>query len=215
MFAAPPIFLYLVSQFYPLYLDRALIGSAIMLYVLLAWLFIKGGLPSVFKVALGALGVIAIAIGLYTHYTWSTFPNSPFRQAMQAVADQWQPDDVIIHQDKLSGLASMYYAPDLMQRYIRDEPGAPDDTLSLPAQTTLNFVADQCVQIAARDAQRVWWVVIEPSAAQYALIQELFADQIVWLNTSFSTSQEWVYNDLHVTLYSDRTVPLNAGECSS
>ncbi len=215
LFIAPIALLWVVSQLRPLYIDRALIGSALMLYVLLAWLLTRGGLPRPISFIVGGIGIIAVGIGLFYQYTWSNFPSSPFQAMTTQITQQWLQGDVIIHQDKLSALPSRYYARDLTQRYIRDEPGAADDTLSMPAQQTLNFYADACVRVAARGAERVWWVVLSPTPAQYALIQELFTTQIAWLEASFAARETYQLNDVIFTLYSNRMTPLDEGVCES
>jgi 4-amino-4-deoxy-L-arabinose transferase-like glycosyltransferase len=213
LFVLPIAGLFVFSQWRALYIDRALIGCAIMLYIALAWMFIQGGLPGVMRVALAFIGLVGVGIGLYYGYTWSSFPNSPFRAMTDQIAQAWQAGDIIIHQDKLSALPARVYAPALSHRFLRDEPGSADDTFALSSQQSMQFFADHCVQSAARGARRVWWVVLSPTPEQYALIQQLFADQIAWLDASFATRELYQLNDLIFTLYTERLVPLDQGMC--
>ncbi len=215
MFTAPILALWAFSQFRPLYIDRALIGSALMLYIAFAWLIAKAKLPRPILIGVGVLLIAASAIGLSTHYAWATFPNSPFRQAMASISRDIQPGDVIIHQDKTSALPSIFYAPELDQRYLRDEPGAADDTLSLTAQRTLGAVASDCIQQAAHGADRVWWVTYAFTAGQYAAAGvDTYQASVDWLNANFAASETFRLNDLEVTLYSDRTTDPAQGECA-
>ncbi len=215
LFAVPILALWGFSQLRPLYIDRALIGSALMLYVAFAWLIAKAKLPRPVQIGLGALLIAASAIGLSAHYTWATFPNSPFRQAMERISLDIQPGDVIIHQDKTSALPSIFYAPELDQGYLRDEPGAADDTLSPTAQRTLGAVAAECIQQAALGAHRIWWVTFSFTADQYAAAGvDTYQQAVDWLNANFASAFTYHYNDLNVTLYSDRTTDDTQGECA-
>lgn len=202
LFAAPIGLLWLFSQFRPLYLDRGLIGCSLMFYVALGWLFTRGGLPRPFVAALSGLFLIAAAIGLTAHYNWSAFPNSPYRQAMEIIASRMQPGDVIVHQDKTSALPSIFYAPNLNQHYLRDEPGARDDTLSVPAQQALGALADDCIQTAASGANRVWWVMFTFAPGQYAAAGVTTLEtQIAWLNAHYTAAETVTLRDLAITLY--------------
>lgn len=214
----PIALLWLFSQWKPLYLDRALIPSAMMLYVALGWFFTRGGLPKVITIFMVVLWLGAAGIGLYYQYTWATLPKSPFREMTASITQAWQPNDVIIHQDKLSMLSSVYYARlddlPLIQRYLRDEPGAADDTLAYPTQQTLNLYADVCVQQAANGADRIWWVVISANHQQMGAIEQMFADQIAWMQATFIETEVFTFNDLHVTRYSNRVDHAEQG-CSN
>ena len=215
MFAAPILGLWAFSQVRPLYIDRALIGSALMLYIAFAWLITKAKLPRPILIGIVALIFAASAIGLSTHYSWAIFPNSPYRQAVSTIWSQYQISDVVIHQDKTSALPSMFYAPEMDQRYLRDEPGAADDTLSLTAQRTLGAVAVECVQQAASRADRVWWVTFSFTADQYAAAGvNTYQQAIDWLDANFATAFTYHYNDLDVTLYYNRTTDPTQGECA-
>jgi len=79
LFIAPIAFMWLVSQIRSIYLERALLPSALMLYVALGWLFTRGGLPRPIIRMVAVLGIALAIVTLYTHYTWNTFPNSPFQ----------------------------------------------------------------------------------------------------------------------------------------
>ncbi len=215
MFAAPILALWGFSQVRPLYIDRALIGSALMLYIALAWLVAKAKLPRPIQIGVGALLIAASAIGLLTHYAWAAFPNSPFRQAMASISRDIQPGDVVIHQDKTSALPSIFYATELDQRYLRDEPGAADDTLSPTAQRTLGAVASDCIQQAALGGSRVWWVTFSFTADQYAAAGiDTYQQAVDWLNANYASAFTYHFNDLDVTLYSERTTDATLGDCA-
>jgi hypothetical protein len=197
--------MWLVSQVQPVYLERSLLSSALMLYIALAWLFTHSGLPRPIAGLVGAVGLVLVGIGLYYQYTWSTFPNSPFQTAGEYISQQWREGDVVIHQNKLTALPTIYYYEhQFPQRFIGDKPGSPDDTLALPTQEVLNIRADSCVQSAARDSRRIWWVVFNFAEAQYAEQQRPeFQQAVSWLDSHFTQTLTQQFNDLDVVLFSD------------
>ncbi len=207
--AAPVAFMWLVSQVQPVYLIRALLPSALLLYVALGWLFTRGGLPRPVAVVPGLVVLALTGIGLYNQYTWATFPNSPFPAAVAAIRAQWQAGDVVVHQDKLSALPMVYYDRDLNQRYLGDLPGSSDDTLALPTQEMLNLLADESVEQAAAGSRRVWWIMFDFAERQYAAAgRPELAEALAWLDDHYSETRRWILNDLVVILYTrDEAAP--------
>lgn len=211
--AAPPALMWMVSQVQPVYLERSLLPSALMLYVALAWLFTRSGMPRSIVNVIGVIGLVLVGIGLYYHYTYASFPYSPFQQAGTYIADNWQDGDVIVHQNKLTALPGIYYQRDLPQYFIGDKPGSSDDTLALPTQETLSIMADACVQAAAHEGQRVWWVVFARAEAEYELAgRPELKDAQAWLESHYTQSSTEQFSDLNVVLYTDPRGDL-AGKC--
>jgi len=201
--AGPVALMWLVSQIQPVYLERSLIGSALMLYLALAWLFTRSGTPRPILAIIGVVAAATAAIGLYYQYTWDTFPNSPFGYVAAAIRSDWQEGDVVVHQTKLSALPMIYYERDLTQRYLADAAGSSEDTLALPTQQSLGLLADECIQTAARDAQRVWLVTFDFAEEQYAAAGRLDEYQAPsnWLEEHYSQTESQNFNDLVVTRY--------------
>ena len=213
--AFPIALMWLVSQVQPFYLERALLPSALMLYVVLGWLFTRSGLPRPIMGVIAAVGLVMAGIGLYHQYTFATFPNSPFQTAAGYIRDNWQGGDVIVHQNKLSALPTVYYARDLTQRFLGDLPGSSEDTLALPTQQTLGLLADACIQSAGRDAKRIWWVMFDFVEAQYQgsnRLEEL-RQSLDWLDEHYTRSDVQHFNDLELVLYSDPHGDLK-GDCT-
>jgi hypothetical protein len=213
--AVPVALMWLVSQVQPVYLERALLPSALMLYVALGWLLTRGGLPRPIVSVVASIGLVMVGIGLYHQYTIATFPNSPYQVALDYIRDNWQEGDVIVHQNKLSALPSVYYARDLTQRFIRDVPGSSEDTLALPTQRSLGLLADFCVQSAGRTAQRIWWVIFDFVESQYQASNRLDELQrsVTWLDEHYTRADSYRFNDLEVVLYTTPRGDLN-GNCS-
>ncbi|MEO8610046.1 MAG: glycosyltransferase family 39 protein, partial [Chloroflexota bacterium] len=211
----PVALMWLVSQVQPVYLERALLPSALMLYLALGWLLTRSGLPRPIVGVLAAIGLVMVGIGLYHQYTIATFPNSPFQTAVAYIRDNWQDGDVIVHQNKLSALPTVYYARDLNQRFLGDLPGSSEDTLALPTQQALGLLADACVQLAGRGAQRIWWVTFDFVEAQYKgsnRLEEL-QQSLDWLDEHYARSDEQHFNDLDLVLYTDPQGDLK-GDCT-
>lgn len=201
---APIMMMWLVSQFQPVYLIRALLPPALMLYLALAWLFTRGGLPRPIAALIGLVALALAAVGLYNQHTWATFPNSPFQTAVSAIQADWQAGDVIVHQDKLTALPMVYYDRDLPQRYLRDLPGSGDDTLALPTQQVLGLLADETVEQAAQGARRVWWVVFEFAERQYAAAgRPELREAVAWLDEHYHEAGRWTFNDLVLVHYDE------------
>lgn len=213
LFAAPMALMWLVSQIQPVYLDRGLIASAVMLYLFLAWFFTRSGLPRPIRLFMTLVVILQVVIGLREQYNLSTFPYSPVADLLVAVRDEWQNGDVIVHQSKLSMLPGIYHDPTLTQRFIADIPGSPNDTLALPTQEVLAVRADDCIQTATRDAQRVWFVVYEraereAAAAGIPILQEQFE----WLTANYTLIEKTTFNDLNLYLYAN-PAPAIRHEC--
>ncbi|MBA3872456.1 MAG: glycosyltransferase family 39 protein [Anaerolineae bacterium] len=202
--AAPPLLMWIVSQVQPVYLERSLLPSALMLYVGLAWLFTRSGMPKAISGVVAVLGLVMVGIGLYYQYTIATFPNSPYQTAGVYIQQNWQEGDVVVHENKLTALPVIFYQRDLPQYFIGDKAGSSDDTLALPTQKALNISADACVQTASHGSQRVWWVVYDFAKAQYAAAKRPELDEAEgWLNSHYTLASTQKFNDLDVVLYTN------------
>lgn len=215
--AVPVLAMWLVSQIQPVYIERALLPSALTLYLILAWFFTRSGVP---RPILGVIGIIVFAlagIGLYYQYTWAIFPNSPFRQAGIYIRDHWQPGDVVIHEDKISALPMIYYHRILAQRYLADPLGSPEDTLALPTQQSLGLVADNCIQMPSRGKERVWFVEFAFTRSQYEGAGRLdeYLRTVDWLDAHFAQSEKHSFNDLDVILYSEPDSSVKNAVCDT
>jgi mannosyltransferase len=202
LFGAPITLMWLVSQVQPVYLERALLPSALMLYIALGWLFTRSGLPNSISGILIIVGLVLSAVGLNYQYTWATFPNSPFEQAVNTIDANGDEADVIVHMNKLSALPMIYYDRQLTQRYIADVQGSSEDTLALPTQEVLTIFGEVCVAHAVHDAENVWFVVFERVAQQYEVAGRSDLSNVIgWLDENFAFENRYNFNDLQVYHY--------------
>ena len=210
----PMVFMWGVSIiFEPVFLPRALLPSAVMFYVAMAWLLVDSRLPRAISGVLGVAWTVIIVFGLVTLYTWGTFPNPPFDDAADYLAGRVQDDDpaVIVHGNKITALPMVYYARDLPQRYVRDIPDAGSDTLGRPTQAVLGLVAAENAADAVGDAPRVWYVTFEQLEDE---LHDLIADDpdyrqydsLGWLRAHYQRCElARSFNDLDIYLCTERT----------
>lgn len=196
-----PILLLLVaSRWRPVYLERALLPSALFYLVALGWLLARGGLPRALRVGLVALLVVTTAGSLGRHYTYASFPRPPFQVAAEYLQARIKPTETVVHTNKLTYLPMRVYAPDLPGGFLADPPGAPQDTLAYPTQEALGIFATSTITEAVGKAQGVWLVYFAREVEQ---VRALGADHpaLAWLaGTSILVEQER-FSDLVVALY--------------
>jgi len=200
----PIIAMWTVSQVQPVYIERGLIASALMLYCLVGWFFANSNMKRIIKGVLALLLATPIFIGLYTQYTLQNFPYSPIEPMMADIRAELEPDEsyVVVHFNKLSALPARYHARDLNHQFIADPIGATNDTLSIPVQETFDFFASQCLQEAVDDADTVHFIVYERSEREFANVPEsLLAENFAWLETSFEFIEKHTYNDINRYMY--------------
>jgi len=200
LWLGPMLLMWGFSQLSPVYLERALITSAVMLYIFMAWVLARGRGP--LRVVIIAGVALQVGIGLSTQYVMTTFPYSPVREAMQCVASQWQPGDRVVHHVKLSMLPAAYYARTLDQQYIGDEPGSAQDTLAVPTQEMLGLLAAPTLDVAVGDASRVWFVVYTRTERE---LTAMGANDLVMMHAAlterYGPPKLLTFSDLNVYAY--------------
>ncbi len=206
----PPALMFAAGQFMPVYLLRALLACALMFYVGTAWLFLRGGMPRMVAGALAALWVVVSGEGLLEHYRWNTFPNAPFDRAAAHLAEHRQPDDAIVHSNKLTFLPMRYYDRDLPQTYIADPPDAPQDTLAAATQRVLGIEEAACVQEATAGAARVWFVIFRREIQESG---DPARTALGWMLAHYAPAQPISFNDLDVYRFAGPDDAAQKGAC--
>lgn len=191
----PPLLIFLVSLWRPVYLTRALMPSFVMLTVLVAWLLTR--VPKFMKWGLGiALAALAI-VSLVFYYPYADFPRPPFRDALTFLYQNVQPSDVIVHDNKVSFFPMYYYARSnpLPQHFVVDPLGAGSDTLAYPTQEALGLFAEP-LQTALGTDGRIWFMIF-----QEAHEESITAVNLDWLRANHHLQQEWAFHDLDLYLF--------------
>lgn len=163
----PPLLLWLVSQAYPLYVERALLPSHAVFCIWLAWAFTQTKLPRPVQGFALALILAAAGMGIYQHVAYKGFPYvSPALD--QDIRTRLEEGDVVVHSSKLSYLPSFYFDRSLPQGFILDPAGSSVDTLSPATQGILNLRSFADIESAtAEREERIWFIIYQQSVDEY------------------------------------------------
>lgn len=191
----PPLLIFVVSLWRPVYLTRALMPSFLMLAIMVAWLLTR--LPKLFAWSLVLYLVVLIVAVFSFYYTYQDFPRPPFRDAVNFLESEIQTNDVILHDNKLSYFPMYYYARGhlLPQKFIEDPKGGGSDTLALPTQEALGLYAESLNNAVGQNA-RVWFVIFSEAGAESPQVNNL-----EWMKTRYRLQREWTFHDLEIYLF--------------
>jgi uncharacterized membrane protein len=214
LFIVPIVFMWAFSQFIPVYLERALIASVLMLYLLLAWMFTRAGMPRLIQGLLMLIVAVVFVIGDWAQYQVNSFPYSPVHEAFAHIRDNLESGDVVIHMNKLTALSGEVYAPEITQRFLADAQGSAEDTLDPATQAVLGVRESDCIQQAAAGARRIWFITLARAEEEYyAAGRTELDDAFNWLEAHFIATESLSFNDLHLYLYANGTGS-EATDCS-
>ena len=164
---APPLLLFLFSQWRPVYIERALLPSGAIFCIWLAWVVRNAQMQKAVQYTLlGLLGICSL-LGIYQHLAYRDFPYGPVQALGRSLRERVEAQGVIVHSNKLSMIPSMLFDRDVEQSFIGDEPGSPADTLALATQQVLGIQAEADIASAARNARQVWYIIYARSVAEY------------------------------------------------
>lgn len=181
----PPIFLFLFSQWQPVYIERALLPSGAIFFMWLGWAFSRTGMPKPMEILAYSLLIGGMVLGILNHVTYSGFPYAPYAELDEFLMENSSKDDLILHSNKLTMLPMIYYDKDLPQHYLADPPGSGADTLAPATQEVLGLIAEQDIDATVGNAQRVWLVIFERAIEEYQNLGHSTHPQIQWLNNHF------------------------------
>lgn len=162
----PPLLLFLVSQWIPIYIERALLPSGVIFCVWLAWALFGTFLPKTFRNGLVGLLAIAATLGTIQHVTYRGFPYAPYQELDVSLRGQMEMGDKIIHSNKLSIIPSIYYDPTLPQIFVADPAGGRTDTLAPATREVLGLTAAPDMETSTRNARRVWFIIFKKSIVE-------------------------------------------------
>ena len=201
---APPILLFVVSQWVPVYVERALLPSGVIFCLWLAWAMFNTTLPTPIRNGLLALLAIGISIGLYQHIAYRGFPYAPYQNLDVSLRERVRPGDVIVHSSKLSLLPAAYFDRSFQQIFIADPPGGSTDTLAETTREVLELTTASDVESATRDARRVWFVIFKKSIEEARAAGATTHPHLQYLNQHFKliATEEW--GELQVYLFERR-----------
>jgi len=201
--SAPITGLLLASQWFPVYLERALLPSALCYLVALGWILTPGHDSPIRQRTLLVLLALSTTGSLLNHYGYEGFPRPPFREAAVYLRACLESGEVIVHTDKLTYLPMRFYAPDLPAEFLADEPGSPEDTLALPTQKALGIRAAATISDAIGSASSVWVVSFEREVREIDSSGQ-DSNPLTWFDTDWRKADQQDFAGLLVRRYEKR-----------
>ncbi|MBN8654185.1 MAG: glycosyltransferase family 39 protein [Anaerolineae bacterium] len=196
---APPLFLWMVSQISPIYVERALLPAHAIFCIWLAWAFTQTKLPQPVQVFTLCLILIASGMGVYQHITYRGFPyTSP--ALTQNLNSKLQQGDVVIHSSKLSYLPAFYFSPELPQIFIADPANSSVDTLSPATQKILNLKSIESIESGAENSDRIWFIIYQQSIEEFSQAGKNHP-HLEYLDQNFELEMFEKWGDLNLYLY--------------
>lgn len=196
---APPILLWIISQIFPLYVERALLPSHAIFCIWLAWSLSQTKIPRPVQLFSFSLIITSVVLGVRQHLTYRGFPYIA-NPLVERLENLFEKDNVIIHSNKLSYLPAFYLAPALQQGFILDPANSSVDTLSPVTRGILNLTYFEDIQKGTQSANRVHYVVYKQSLEEFEHAGRTHPD-IEYLNEHFTleTAEKW--DDLMIYIY--------------
>ena len=198
---APALFLFLFSQWKPIYIERALLPSGAIFCIWLAWVITKTDLSRAVQYTLLGLLAILSLLGVFQHATYQDFPYGPYRELDRSLRQRIEPEDAIVHSNKRSVLPAMFFDPNLPQSFIGDPPVSPSDTLAPATQQMLGIRAEKDIQTATKDAQRVWYIIHHRFLPELQTGGYLVHPDLEYLESQFDLQAQERWDGLQVFLY--------------
>jgi hypothetical protein len=208
---APVLLMFVLSQWQPVYLERALLTSGAVFLLWLAWALSAPRLSDLFawtgRVAL--LGTFAL--GLFGYYSYKGFPYAPWPELNEALNADVQDQEIVLHSNKITALPARYYAeltadteqaPDgirtfvIEHRYLPDPPRSASDTLAPATQEVLRFLAESNLEQAVGGEQGVWFIVFAREALDYLAEGYQEHPSLEWLSAQFTLDSVTQYGEL-------------------
>jgi mannosyltransferase len=194
----PPVLLFAVSYLMrPVFVPRGFIISLLAYLVLAGVVIARSWKPGAGVILAGAFAVAAL-VSLPYQYSYDGFPRSPYPQAAAYLNTVVQPGDRVIHDNKLTYFPMAYYAPDLPQAFLADEPGSHNDSLAFATQAALNLYAEPDIIYAAAQSGKVYFIVFTKTIEEYQAGGLDDHPTLAWLKAAYPFLERQLFGDLEV-----------------
>jgi len=197
-----PLFVFLFSQWKPVYLERAFLPSGVLFCIWVAWALTRGTIRGAARFLTILILAAGYCMGLNDHLAYRGFPYASYVQIAESLQSRRQAGDVVIHSSKLSFLPTVYYDRSLSGRYLADPPGSRVDTLALSTQQVLGLEASRDIATAVGDARRVWFVIFDESNKEYIRAGYPRHPHLTWLMMHFELVEIQSWDHLDIYLFS-------------
>ena len=198
----PPFLLFAVSQWIPVYIERALLPSGVIFCIWLAWALFDTQLPMFLRNGLLTLLIVGVAIGFYQHVTYKGFPYAPYNELSKYLSKRITEGDKVVHSNKLSMLPLLYYDNNLPQTFIADPPGSSTDTLASATQQALGLDGKVDIESVGLDANIIWFIIFERSNQEYGQRGEFMHPHLVWLTDHYYLNEIENWGELRLFVFS-------------
>ena len=194
----PPVSLFIVSYLMrPVFVPRAFIISSIGYYMIAGVLTaksLKRGGGTLILIGF----VLASIISLPAYYSFSGFPRSPYLEMTNYLSQEYKNTEIILHDNKLSFFPSHYYAPDLQQAFLADQPGSQNDTLDYQTQQSMDIFPVDDVDSAIENKTKIYFVVFEQAIQDYQSEGYDSHPVLNWLQKERALEKQVKFGDLWI-----------------
>jgi 4-amino-4-deoxy-L-arabinose transferase-like glycosyltransferase len=200
---APAALMFLISQWQPVYLDRAMLPSAAMFMIWIAAAISKETLPILYRRTLIGSVAITFLIGLLGFYTYRGFPYAPYAQLNEDISDSIGAGETVLHSNKITAFPAIYYSTGLEHDYLADPSGSGSDTLAPATQEVLEHFAYDNVSQATEGKPGIWFVVFNQEIEDYAAAGIDFHPALSELEKTYLFADRFQLDDLQLIHFSN------------
>lgn len=178
--AFQPVVLFAISYFMqPVFVARGFLAASLGMYALAGVVIARQRQNA--GILIGGSFLLAAVISLPFYYSFSSFPRSDYREAANWVLSHQSDSFMVVHDNKLSYFPMAYYAPDLPQEFLADEPGSSNDTFAAASQEAMDMFPQTSIEQAVGEYQVIFFIVFEQTLEEYHQRSEDHP-VIVWLS---------------------------------
>ena len=195
-----PVFsMFLISQWIPVYIERALLPSGVIFLVWIAWILTQTKFPVYVRNITSIILLSGMIVGIYTHLTYRGFPYGPFEQINEYISEQLVSGDIVVHSNKLTMIPMYYDEPSLPHRFVGDVAGSPSDTLAPSIQEIIGLFPDESIADAVDNAHRVWFIIFDREINTFLKAGFENHPQLLWLDDNYNEKSHdkwgsiWLY----------------------
>jgi mannosyltransferase len=198
----PPALIFVVSYMMrPVFVTRGFIASSLAYYGLMGIIIARYWQTGLGKIIAG-LFVATVMIALPYQVSYNDFPRAPYREAMEYLGAKVRPGDSVVHDNKLSYFPSKYYAPNLPQNFLADQPNSPNDTLAPNTQEALGIYPQKDLSSAVGSSAQVYFIVFQETINEYISGGENDHPALAWLKQHYQFVDQTNFRDLEIFHYS-------------
>lgn len=198
---APPLLLFAISQWQPVFIERALLPSGVMFALWVGWALFETPMPKIVRFVSTSLAAAGMMMGIGIHLSYVGFPYAPYTDIANFFEQHIQPNDIIVHSNKLTALPLVYHAPSLPQTFINDPPNSGTDTLAESTRQVLGVTSAASLETAAINKTRLWLVIFEKSIQEYQQAGYATHPHLAWLEEHAYLQEMHPFGEVYFYLY--------------